>query len=107
MKYLAAYFLAQLGGNDAPTADDVTKILAAGEIDVDAEEVSRLLAAVEGKVRRKRETPPLPPLRGGPRRPLRRHRSPRTSPSPPLPHTRTHTRARSLKREKNNRTSPP
>jgi hypothetical protein len=52
MKYLAAYFLAVLGGNETPSAADVSKILEAGEIEVDADEVARLLAAVEGKVRR-------------------------------------------------------
>jgi hypothetical protein len=83
MRYLAGYLLAVLGGNESPSADDVTKILAAGEIDVDAAEVSRLLAAVEGKVRRQ---PPPPP--------------PKTTGRPPLlvsplsPRSHTHARSR-------------
>lgn len=30
MKVAAAYLLAKLGGNDAPTADDISKILGSG-----------------------------------------------------------------------------
>ncbi len=49
MKYVAAFLLAQLGGNDAPAAADISKILAAVGIESDAGRVDALLAEVAGK----------------------------------------------------------
>merc|ERR1719263_322171 len=49
MKYVAAYAMASLGGKDQPTAEDVKKILEAGGIDYDNEEVASVIAKFEGK----------------------------------------------------------
>jgi len=46
---MAAYLLLRAGGNDAPTAADVTKALAAAGIETDAARLSAFLAEVEGK----------------------------------------------------------
>ena len=35
MKELAAYMMVRLSGNDAPTADDITKVLASMEVEAD------------------------------------------------------------------------
>ena len=49
MKELAAYMMVRLSGNDAPTADDVTKVLASMEVEADADALTKLFAALEGK----------------------------------------------------------
>lgn len=49
MKYVAAYLLAQLGGNDAPSANDIKKILASVGIETEAARLDALLAEVSGK----------------------------------------------------------
>jgi ribosomal protein L12E/L44/L45/RPP1/RPP2 len=49
MKYIAAYLLAVLGGNDAPTAADVGAILKSADIEVDDAAVDAVLKAVDGK----------------------------------------------------------
>ncbi|KAK0543543.1 60S acidic ribosomal protein P2 [Tilletia horrida] len=49
MKYIAAYLLLQSAGNSAPTADDITKVLASVDIEVDSERLEKLLSEVEGK----------------------------------------------------------
>ncbi|ROW01393.1 hypothetical protein VPNG_07592 [Cytospora leucostoma] len=49
MKYLAAYLLLTLGGNDKPSADDVKKVVESVGIEVDAERLSKLLSELEGK----------------------------------------------------------
>jgi large subunit ribosomal protein LP2 len=49
MKHLAAYLLLVLGGNESPSADDVTKALSAVGIETDSEALDRLLADMEGK----------------------------------------------------------
>ena len=49
MKYVAAYAMASLGGKDQPTAEDVEKILEAGGIAYDAEELKGVLSRFEGK----------------------------------------------------------
>lgn len=50
MRHLSAYLMLVLGGNDSPSAADVSKVLSAvGVESVDAE-VEKLIAAVEGKV---------------------------------------------------------
>ena len=51
MKTLAAYLLAVLGGEEAPSKASITRILSSVSIEVDDEAIDRLLAAVEGKVR--------------------------------------------------------
>ncbi|CEO96018.1 60S acidic ribosomal protein P2 [Plasmodiophora brassicae] len=49
MKHVAAYLMAVLGGNASPTEADVKKILAAGGIEADANQLKLLLAQVQGK----------------------------------------------------------
>lgn len=49
MRYIAAYLLAVLGGNAAPTAGDVTAILSSVGVEVDNARLSKLLEEVEGK----------------------------------------------------------
>ncbi len=51
MKHIAAYLMLLVGGNAAPTADDIKKVLSAGGVEADDEALTRLMAAVEGKVR--------------------------------------------------------
>ena len=49
MKYVAAYLLAQLGGNAAPTASDLGNILGAVGIEADSSVASVFLNEVSGK----------------------------------------------------------
>ena len=42
MRYVAAYLLATIGGNAAPSADDVKAILASVGIDADAEKLNKV-----------------------------------------------------------------
>lgn len=49
MKYVAAYLLSQLSGNESPSAADLKKILASVGIDADASRVEALLSEVSGK----------------------------------------------------------
>ena len=49
MKQIAAYLLLVLGGNDSPTAADVTKALAAVGVEADADSLTKFLAEMEGK----------------------------------------------------------
>ena len=50
MKELAAYLLLALAGKATPTSDEVKAVLNSVGIESSDEELSRLLAAVEGKV---------------------------------------------------------
>ncbi|KAI9222847.1 60s acidic ribosomal protein-domain-containing protein [Blastocladiella britannica] len=49
MKYIAAFLLAKLGGNDAPSTKDIKAILGAVGIEVEAAELKKVLAELEGK----------------------------------------------------------
>jgi len=49
MRYIAAYLLAVLGGNNSPSEDDVKGILNAGGVNVDDERVSKLVSELSGK----------------------------------------------------------
>ncbi|XP_057438149.1 60S acidic ribosomal protein P2B-like [Lotus japonicus] len=49
MKVIAAYLLAVLGGNTAPSADDLKSILSSVGADADDEKLSFLLSEVKGK----------------------------------------------------------
>lgn len=49
MKYIAAYLLAQIGGDAAPNKDKIKSILESVGITVDEEAVNALLSKVEGK----------------------------------------------------------
>jgi ribosomal protein L12E/L44/L45/RPP1/RPP2 len=49
MKYIAAYLLLKCGGNDAPSADDVSKVLAAAGVTADKAVLTNVVAGFEGK----------------------------------------------------------
>ncbi|ORZ38850.1 60s acidic ribosomal protein-domain-containing protein [Catenaria anguillulae PL171] len=49
MKHIAAYLLAVLGGNETPSAADVSAILASVGIDADSEQLAKVIAELEGK----------------------------------------------------------
>ena len=48
MKHVAAYALLVLGGNAAPSADDINKVLKDAGVKGDTEAVDKLVAAVKG-----------------------------------------------------------
>ncbi|OIS97154.1 PREDICTED: 60S acidic ribosomal protein P2-like [Nicotiana attenuata] len=49
MKVIAAYLLAQLGGNTNPSADDLRKILNSVGAEIDEVKIELLLSQVKGK----------------------------------------------------------
>jgi large subunit ribosomal protein LP2 len=49
MKHIAAYLLLVLGGNTAPSASDVTALLAEVGIDAEAEKIEKLVADLHEK----------------------------------------------------------
>jgi large subunit ribosomal protein LP2 len=49
MKYLAAYALLVLGGNENPTADDIKKVLTEVGITADDTKLTALMSAMKGK----------------------------------------------------------
>ncbi|KAK7257629.1 hypothetical protein RIF29_31732 [Crotalaria pallida] len=49
MKVLAAYLLAQLGGKENPSADDLKSILASVGAEADEDRIKLLLSEVKGK----------------------------------------------------------
>ncbi|KAJ5711404.1 hypothetical protein N7488_005560 [Penicillium malachiteum] len=49
MKYLAAYLLVALGGNESPAASDVKEVLSSVGIDADSERLDKLIAELQGK----------------------------------------------------------
>ena len=49
MKYIAAYAMLVVGGNAAPSAADVTKVVEAAGGAVDADALGSLMTAIEGK----------------------------------------------------------
>ena len=49
MKYVAAFLLAQLSGNESPAAADIKKILSSVGIETEASRVEALLKEVSGK----------------------------------------------------------
>lgn len=49
MKYLAAYLLLALGGNESPSSDDVKNLLSGSGIEVDDSALSLLMEKVSGK----------------------------------------------------------
>jgi len=49
MKHLAAYLLLGLGGNTAPTADDVKAVLESVGVEADQERLDKLISELEGK----------------------------------------------------------
>ena len=49
MKEIAAYMMLRLSGNEAPTADDVTKVLAAQDIEADADALAKFFEGLADK----------------------------------------------------------
>jgi len=49
MRYVAAYLLAVLGGNENPSAADIEKILGSVGIDVDQERLTKVISELKGK----------------------------------------------------------
>ncbi|CAN0909587.1 60S acidic ribosomal protein P2 [Linum grandiflorum] len=49
MKYVAAYLLAVLGGNTAPTADDLKSILGSVGADGEDDRIERILSQTKGR----------------------------------------------------------
>lgn len=49
MKHLAAYLLLALGGNEKPSAADVTKVLESVGIESDSDRLNKLISELEGK----------------------------------------------------------
>ncbi|PON56016.1 60S acidic ribosomal protein [Trema orientale] len=49
MKVIAAFMLAQLGGNPNPSADDIRHILGSVGAEAEEDKIKLLLSAVEGK----------------------------------------------------------
>lgn len=49
MRHIAAYLLLQIGGNTAPSAADVKKLLGVVGVEADEERLTKLIAELEGK----------------------------------------------------------
>lgn len=49
MRYVAAYLLAVLGGNESPSEADIKKILSSVGIDVDGDCVKKVISELKGK----------------------------------------------------------
>ena len=49
MRYVAAYLLAVLGGNDAPAAADIEKILSSVGIEAEADKLKKVISELKGK----------------------------------------------------------
>ncbi|KAF1346688.1 60s acidic ribosomal protein-domain-containing protein [Delphinella strobiligena] len=49
MKYLAAYLLLQLGGNESPAAADIKTVLESVGIETESERVEKLISELSGK----------------------------------------------------------
>merc|ERR1711878_84057 len=49
MRYVAAYLLAQLGGNDAPDAAAIKAILSSVGVDADEEKMNKVISELSGK----------------------------------------------------------
>ncbi|VDN59895.1 unnamed protein product [Dracunculus medinensis] len=49
MKYLAAYLLAQIGGNKSPNAKDIEKILGSVGLDVDMQDANQIVNSLSNK----------------------------------------------------------
>lgn len=49
MRYVAAYLLAVLGGNNAPSTGDIEKILSSVGIEADSERLSKVVNELKGK----------------------------------------------------------
>jgi large subunit ribosomal protein LP2 len=62
MRYIAAYLLLKIAGNESPSAADITKVLQSVGIEVDDERLDSLLSQLEGKDVNAVRFPPLSSL---------------------------------------------
>ena len=49
MRYVAAYLLCALGGNDSPSAADIEKILGSVGVDAEADQIKKVISELNGK----------------------------------------------------------
>ena len=49
MRYVAAYLLAALSGNNNPSADDLKKIIGSVGIDCEADKITKIIGELKGK----------------------------------------------------------
>lgn len=49
MRYVAAYLLAALGGNENPNAENIEKILSSVGIEAESDKLSKVIAELKGK----------------------------------------------------------
>lgn len=49
MRYIAAYLLLKIAGNESPTAADVTKVIQSVGIEVDESRLDSLISELDGK----------------------------------------------------------
>lgn len=49
MRYVAAYLLAALSGNNSPSADDLKKIIGSVGIDCEADKITKIIGELKGK----------------------------------------------------------
>ena len=49
MKYVSAYLMSVLGGNDSPSAKDIKKIIEAGGLEFDSAIAEKLVSELAGK----------------------------------------------------------
>ncbi|KAJ5176116.1 uncharacterized protein N7482_001993 [Penicillium canariense] len=49
MKFLAAYLLLALAGNESPSASDIKEVLSSVGIDADSERLEKVVAELQGK----------------------------------------------------------
>lgn len=49
MKYLAAYLLLNLAGNESPSAEDIKSVLSSVGVDAEGERLDKLISELSGK----------------------------------------------------------
>ena len=49
MRYVAAYLLCALGGNDSPSAKDLEKVLSSVGIEAEAAQIKKVIDELKGK----------------------------------------------------------
>jgi large subunit ribosomal protein LP2 len=49
MRYIAAYLLLKIAGNESPTAADVTKVIQSVGIEIDEARLNSLISELDGK----------------------------------------------------------
>merc|ERR1712058_72214 len=49
MRYVAAYLLCALGGNNSPSADQIEKVLSSVGIEVEDDKIAKIISELKGK----------------------------------------------------------